>query len=177
MNIAAVTKQTGFTWQQFGNSCYQWCVHHTEMEITFQPSFTGFYQMDSYTSSWTFPVGQRKGTLHMPSSLAQTDRDAHHGEFPNFSGNHWSFANTKLTTTVEGERRGGSHSIWHVVPSIVPFEILLVGGETICRLGWYFSFMQMCQSWKTLLLIKFEIPEGKAYVSPLYCARCSARYG
>lgn len=126
---------------------------------------------------WTFPVGQRKGTLHMPSSLAQTDRDAHQGEFPTFSGNHWSFANTKLTTTLEGERRGGSHSIWHVVPSIVPFEILLVGEETIGRLGWYFSFMQMCQCRKTLLLIKFEIPKGKAYVSPLYCAWCSARYG
>lgn len=40
-----------------------------------------------------------------------------------------------------------------------------------------FSFMQMCQCWKTLLLIKFEIPKGKAYVSPLYCAWCSAHYG
>lgn len=40
-----------------------------------------------------------------------------------------------LTTPLETERRGGSHSIWHVVPSIVPFEILRVGGEAMCRFG------------------------------------------
>lgn len=39
-----------------------------------------------------------------------------------------------LTMPLETER-GGSHSIWHVVPSIVPFEILRVGGKAICRVG------------------------------------------
>lgn len=85
---------------------------------------------------------------------------------PTLPGNHWSFANTEFTTTLETERRGSSHSIWHVVPSIVPFEILWVGGEAICRVGWYFSFMQMHHCWKTLLFITFEIPKGKRLCLP-----------
>lgn len=55
-------------------------------------------------------------------------------ESPNLTRKPLKFCQIELTATLETQRVG-SHSIWHVVPSIVPFEILLVGGETICRVG------------------------------------------
>lgn len=87
----------------------------------------------------TFLWGKGKG-LHIHPCHLHRRGDVGAKESPNLIQNHWSLANTELPTPLETERKGGSHSIWHVVPSIVPSEILRVGGEAICRVGWHFFF-------------------------------------
>lgn len=137
------------------------------MEITFQPSFTGLYQTDSHTSSWTCSVRQRKGTPYMPSALAQPERGGCKGGFKCDLETIEVLPILNLTT-LETER-GGWHSMGHVVPSVVPSEILRVGGEAVCRVGWYFSFMQIHHCWNTLPFIRFEIPKGKCCLLSLLC--------
>lgn len=138
-----------------------------DMEIiTFQPSFTDLYQQILTPRPEPFLRGKGEGLNVRPPHLHRR-RDAGAKESPSLIRNHWSLANTDLTPPLETERGGGSHSIWHVVPSIVPFEILRVGGEAICRVWLIFFFYANIPLLENFLfLIKFEIPKGKGHVSP-----------
>lgn len=70
----------------------------------------------------------------MPSALAQPERGGYK-EGPKCDPETIEVLPILNLTTLETERRGSSHSMGHVVPSVVPSEILRVGGEAVCRVG------------------------------------------
>lgn len=121
-------------------------VQHMEMETT-PPSFFHWLISNRF-SRLIRNLFLGWGMDFRFSSLAQTRKGRYKEESQRYLESMEVFCHTELTTTLETERRGTS--IWHVVPPIVSFEILQVGGEAICRAGWYFSLMQIHQCLKQL---------------------------
>lgn len=149
-----------------------------EAEITFQPSFTGLYQTDSYTSSWTLSVGQRKGTLYMPSSLTQTGRGACKGESQPYpeTTEVLPILNLQQHWRQKEEAAHIPSGMW--CPLLCLLKFCWWVGKQFVGLADIFLLCKCARVGKLcLLLIKFEIPKGKSYVSLLYGAWCPTHYG
>lgn len=134
MNIAAINQQSGFTWQQFSNSCGRWRAQH--MEGCCLPNF--FYEFISkqILIPHPRPFLQDKG-----KGLHTSSFHLHRRKEVGAKGSSRPYLETIEALPVlnlehhQTEGREGSQYIWHVVPSIVPVEILRVREEAACRLA------------------------------------------